>query len=491
MPAPSKINYEQELINDIASFHDDPYGFVIYAFPWCSGPLKDHTGPDTWQTGILQDIGNGLLNASQAIQIAVSSEHDIGKSALVAWLILWAMSTMEDTRGIVTANTESQLRIKTWPELAKWHRLAINNHWFTVTATSIFSNDKKHEKTWRIDAIPWSEHNSEAFAGLHNEGKRIILLFDEASAISDIIWEVAEGAMLDSKTETIWGVFGNPTRNSGRFKECFGRFRHRWTTRVIDSRDSKIANKERIANWIADYGIDSDFVKVRVRGMFPAMSVMQFISTDDVDKALGKHLRGDQYEFAPKILTLDNAWEGDDEGVIGLRQGLAFKIMSVFSKNDNDLQVATMLANFEDHEQAAAVFIDAGYGTGVVSAGKTWKRNWRLVWFSEKSSDPGCINKRAEMWKSTRDWLKSGGAIPDDKVLYSDLISVETVPRDDGKTQLESKKDMKARKLPSPGRGDALALSFAYPVVDNKSRLMLNNNNMKICSYDPKDYLND
>jgi len=143
MPAPSKINYEQELINDIASFHDDPYGFVIYAFPWCSGPLKDHTGPDTWQTGILQDIGNGLLNASQAIQIAVSSGHDIGKSALVAWLILWAMSTMEDTRGIVTANTESQLRIKTWPELAKWHRLAINNHWFTVTATSIFSNVQK------------------------------------------------------------------------------------------------------------------------------------------------------------------------------------------------------------------------------------------------------------------------------------------------------------------------------------------------------------
>jgi hypothetical protein len=38
-----------------------------------------------------------------------------------------------------------------------------------------------HEKTWRIDAIPWNEHNTEAFAGLHNQGKRILVVFDEAS----------------------------------------------------------------------------------------------------------------------------------------------------------------------------------------------------------------------------------------------------------------------------------------------------------------------
>jgi hypothetical protein len=62
-------------------------------------------------------------------------------------------------------------------------------------------------------------------------------------------------------------------------------------------------------------------------------------------------------------------------------------------------------------------------------------------------------------------WLKSGGAIDEaDDVLYQDLIGPELVFRPDGKIQLESKKDMKARGLPSPGRGDSLALSFAYPV---------------------------
>lgn len=464
-----RIDPELELIEDVAGFSKNPLGYVLYAFPWGSGELKNHQGPDNWQIDVLNDIGAGLISLRQAIQIATASGHDIGKSALVAWLILWAMSTREDTRGVVTANTESQLRTKTWPELAKWHRLAINRHWFTVTATAIFSVAKDHEKTWRTDAVPWSETNTEAFAGLHNEGKRVLLLFDEASSIPDVIWEVAEGAMLDSETEIIWGAFGNPTRNTGRFKECFGRFRHRWITRQIDSRSCMIANKAKIQEWIDDYGVDSDFVKVRVRGMFPSLSVKQFISLEDVDKAFGKSIRPEQYMFAPKILTCDPAWEGDDELVIGLRQGLVFKILRTIAKNDNDITIATLLANLEDEQGADAVFIDAGYGTGIVSAGKVLKRNhWRLVWFAEKSTDNGCINKRAEMWKLMRDWLKEGGAIPEDNVLHDDLIGPETVPRLDGKIQIESKKDMKKRRVPSPNRADALALSFAYP-VDKKA----------------------
>jgi hypothetical protein len=47
--------------------------------------------------------------------MAVASGHGIGKSALVAWIILWAMSTLHDSRGMVSANTEGQLRTKTWP----------------------------------------------------------------------------------------------------------------------------------------------------------------------------------------------------------------------------------------------------------------------------------------------------------------------------------------------------------------------------------------
>jgi hypothetical protein len=463
---------EQQLLEDIASFTHNPLGFVLYAFSWGSGELSGYAGPREWQRRKLDEIGAMLRDggtAGDAIQMAVSSGHGIGKSALVAWVIYWAMATHEDCRGVVTANTEKQLTTKTWAELAKWHRLAICAHWFELTATALFSRDPKHEKTWRMDMVPWSERNTEAFAGLHNQGKRVLLVFDEASAIPDVIWEVSEGALTDADTEILWLAFGNPTRNTGRFRECFGKFRHRWHGEQIDSRTVEGTNKEQLAKWVADYGEDSDFVKVRIRGMFPSASSKQYIAVEDVEAAYGRHLRREQYEFAPKILTCDPAWEGDDELVIGLRQGLKFEILRTIPKNDNDVQIANLLGNLEDEHGADAVFIDGGYGTGIVSAGKTMGRTWSLVWFGGKPADEGCVNKRAEMWKLTRDWLKEGGAIPQDTVLRDDLIGPETVPRLDGKLLIEPKDAMKKRGLASPNRADALALSFAYPVSSKRT----------------------
>jgi molybdopterin biosynthesis enzyme MoaB len=68
-------------------------------------------------------------------------------------------------------------------------------------------------------------------------------------------------------------------------------------------------------------------------------------------------------------LVLDNSWEGDDEGVISLRQGLKFDVLRTFPKNDNDVEIANMLARLEDEHKADAVFIDGGYGTGVSRSG--------------------------------------------------------------------------------------------------------------------------
>lgn len=383
----------------------------------------------------------------------------------------WALSTRTDTRIVVTANTESQLRTKTWPEVAKWSRLAINAHWWQVPAMSVYSADPGREKSWRSDAIPWSEHNTEAFAGLHNQGRRIVLIFDEASAIADRVWEVAEGALTDERTEIIWLAFGNPSRNTGRFRECFRRYRHLWKTLQIDSRTVEGTNRAYLDELVQTYGEDSDLVRVRVRGQFPTQSVRQFISTEDVDAARGRHYASTAYDFAPRILTCDPAWEGGDEIVIGLRQGVAYRTLATYERNDNDVDVAARLARLEDEHEADAVFVDAGYGTGIVSAGKTMGRRWMLVWFAGESSDPGCLNKRAQMWRDMRDWLKQGGSIPDDQVLCDDLTGPETVSRMDGKIQIESKKDMKARGLPSPNRGDALALSFAFPVRGRDRRL--------------------
>ena len=468
----SEQEYQLALIEDIAGFTWDPLGYAHYAFPWGEeGILADKPGPRDWQNDVLRDIRDHLRNPEtryEPCMIAVASGHGIGKSALMGMVTSWALDTCEDTRIICTSNTDTQLKTKTVPEITKWRRLAITEGWFKATATAIFSTEPEHEKAWRCDFVPWSKDNSEAFAGLHNEGKRIVVLKDEGSAIDDIIWEVVEGALTDENTEIIWMVFGNPTRNVGRFRECFRKYKKYWKTRQIDSRTVEGTNKKLFERWAEQYGEDSDFFKIRCRGQFPSQSMYQLFSSADVDAAHGKHLREDQYNFAPVILSCDPAWTGDDELVIGLRQGLMYKVLERWPKNDNDVQVANRLAHLEDEYEADCVNIDGGYGTGIVSAGRTMGRNWNIVWFNEKPGRQDCMNKRAEMYIEVRDWLKLGGAIPDDQAgqqLYDELIATETVPTLDGKYKIMPKEDMRELIGRSPNDLDALALTFAVPVA--------------------------
>ena len=456
--------YEAALTQEMGFCSNSSYRFVMFSFPWGEGKLAEFDGPDAWQVEILRAIDAGLITPGQAIQIAIASGHGVGKSALVSWLILWALSTFEDTKGVVTANTETQLRTKTWAEVGKWFQLFICRHWFKMTATAIFSAQPGRDRTWRIDMVPWSENNTEAFAGLHNQGKRVVLLFDEASAIPDMIWETSEGALTDKDTQILWFAFGNPTRNTGRFKGCFTRFRHRWTRKQIDSRTVAITNKDQIQQWVDDYGEDSDFVRVRVRGVFPRAGDAQFISGDLVDNAVARYDDEVVNPRAPLVLGVDVARFGDDQTVLLLRQGRKVLWIKRFRGKDNHF-VAAEIIKVMDDTAPDAVFVDGGAGAGVIDIVRSYNRKITEVMFGSKALKiDEYFNKRAEMWGELRHWLMFG-AIPPDQELQDDLIGPEYGFARESLIQLERKEDMKKRGLASPDAGDALALTFARPVT--------------------------
>jgi hypothetical protein len=73
-------------------------------------------------------------------------------------------------------------------------------------------------------------------------------------------------------------------------------------------------------------------------------------------------------------------------------------------------------------------------------------------------------NKRAEMWGGLRQWLK-GGCIPDLPGLRAELTGPLYAFNLRDEIQLEKKSDMKKRGLASPDIADALALTFAMPVI--------------------------
>ena len=262
------LDVDWELSNDMSFFYADPLGFVMYAFPWESDSslqvcelkgkwkkkYKGLYGPDKWACEFLEDLGQSVKdrkfdghNSVDPIRMAVSSGHGIGKSAITGWIVTWIMCTRPFSQGTVTANTFQQLDTKTWSQIRKWMKLSVASHWFTIGASKIYHND--YPESWFCSAQTCREENSEAFAGQHAANSTSFYINDEASAIPDIIFEVQDGGLTDG--EPMQFNFGNPTRNTGRFRECWRKFRHRWKTYKVDSRDVQITNKEYLNSYFS------------------------------------------------------------------------------------------------------------------------------------------------------------------------------------------------------------------------------------------------
>lgn len=471
---------DPKLIEWLAACTKDPLAFVMGAFPWGEPgtTLETYTGPEEWQIKILTDIRDGLLTPSEAIQLARASGHGIGKSACVSWIIIWAFTTAPDTRGVVTANTEAQLKTKTWAELGKWYNLFIGREHFTLTATALLSKDPSRERTWRIDQVTWSEKNTEAFAGLHNKGKRILLIMDEASAIPDMIWEVAEGALTDADTEIIWLAFGNPTRSAGRFRECFpgGRFASSWDSKAIDSREVSITNKKQIQKWIDAYGEDSDFVRIRVKGMFPRTGLMEFFSASEIEAAMTREVTTSISD--PLAIGVDVARFGANNSVIFPRKGRdARTIPRKVYNGINTVELATRVFDTHQELRPDGIFIDGGgVGGGVVDNARNNHLFVYEVQFGSKDDVGGApwgiqgeryANKRAAMYGACRAWIK-GAALPNDPDLKRAMLAIRYSHNAKDEILLESKEDL----MDDPANTglilddlDALVLTFAYPLA--------------------------
>lgn len=281
-------------------------------------------------------------------------------------------------------------------------------------------------------------------------------LFDEASAIPDKIFEVAEGGLTDG--EPMIFAFGNPTRANGKFhRVAFGLERERWNHRSIDSRDCILPNKTQIAEWIEDYGEDSDFVRVRVRGLPPSAGDMQFIDSERVWEA---QRRAPQFLVDdPLICGVDVARGGSDWNVICFRRGLdARSIPSIRipgeQTRDSTLLVSKLsevLADRRPENKVAHMFVDAALGGPVVNRlHQLGFKNVSEINFGSQSPDPHQANMRAFMWQKLKDWLLRG-AISGEQRLETDLTGPGFRHSRRDQLVLESKEDMAKAGTKQPG----------------------------------------
>jgi len=472
-----------QLAGDIGKFTYDFNGLVDYLFPWGSKEHKldryPYNAPKKWQRRKLQEVSDHRkMNRVRAdlgldlipFRVAVSSGHGVGKSALVSWIIECFMATTADCRGVVSANTASQLETKTWPELAKWHNLSIVNHWFNWTASTYsyapYPEDRR--KNYMFNASTVSEERSEAFAGLHNVGSVAVVIFDEASGIEPILYEIVDGVAA-AGTEFYFFAFGNPTRPDGPFFDCF--YKHGDMFQVLtflDNRDVEGTNLLAQQQIVDKYGgEDADEVKIRVRGVFPSKSYDGFISATDVDSAIHRELTYDPQ--SPIIVGVDAARYGDDDTKIRVRAGRdARSFEKVTIPYSSTIDVAREAKQIFDKYDADMIVCEGvGPGAGAIDQLIEWGYPVTEVHPNAAADDPKRYgNVRSEWWHKMKVWLQNRGCIEDDADLYGDLTNVQysvdtsTKGRGSG-VYLESKAKMKDRGLPSPDDGDSLALTFA------------------------------
>ena len=163
------------------------------------------------------------------------------------------------------------------------------------------------------------------------------------------------------------------------------------------------------------------------------------------------------------------ARKGADQSVIRFRRGLdARRIPAVKFRIPDLMQIASRVMEQVNSHNPDAVFVGWGVHDRLNQLGCP---NLVGVDFGARAdrtdaSDAAAryANKRAEMWGFLKEWLKVGN-LPDDNELLADLKAVDCGYDASDAILLERKDDMRQRGLASPDDGDALALTFAYPVA--------------------------
>lgn len=186
-----------------------------------------------------------------------------------------------------------------------------------------------------------------------------------------------------------------------------------------------------------------------------------------VEEAAKRHLRPDEYNYASRIIGVDPARYGDDNSCIIKRQGLLLHPPRAISKF-NTMEVADAVAHEAQEFNPQTIVVDVtGLGAGVVDRLTQLGYPVTEVNFGAASPDPTMYLMRTYIWQKLHDWIKAGGAIPNDEILKADISAPLYKHGSNGKKALEPKEATKKRLQRSPDRGDAAALACSLDLKPN------------------------
>lgn len=408
--------------------------------------------PEAWQWEASRKL-------ARERRLSIRSGHGVGKSAFMAWTILWFLACHFPAKVPATAPTGHQLSDILWAELGMWHRrlkeripeLGSEFEW-TSEKFCLASNPQESFAVARTSR----PENPEALQGFHSEN--ILFLIDEASGVPEEVFQVAEGALSSEGAYVLMAA--NPTRTQGYFYDSHHKMRGSWATLHVNGEDCSRVSRKYVEDMAAKYGTESSIYKIRVKGEF-AGTPDGVIPLDILDAARTRRVE----PFGDEVWGVDVARFGDDLSALAKRRGNALVERVKTWGGKDTMQTAGLIKNEYDsaRRKPTAIYVDViGLGAGVVDRCKELDLPVVGVNVAESPSvGEQYMRLRDELWFMAREWfMRRDVSIPDDEDLIGELTLPTFKVLSNGKKQVESKDDIKKRAA-SPDRADAFCLTFA------------------------------
>lgn len=474
----TRMSDREKAIANIRRWIKDPVSMVREVFK-CE--------PDAWQS-------EALMAFATKQRLCFKAAKGVGKTTTLAWIIWNFLLTRPHPKVAMTSISGQNLSDGLQSELSLWYgKSPMLQAMFEITKTKIFL--KTSPDTWFCSARTWSKsadpsQQALALAGLHAD--RILFVIDECGGMPESLVATAEAALATGK-ETKLVMAGNTVMASGPLWRAATSERHLWEVISINSDPDNPKRSPRVSiQWareqIEKYGRDSDYVKVNVFGEFPSASINALLGVEEVEAAMSRGYKTEDFDHAQKRLGIDVARFGDDDTVIFPRQGLmAFLPTVMKGARSNEIAARIMAAKAKWNAEVELIDGTGGFGAGTVDALIQAGHSPHEIHFSSRPTDSRFFNKRSEMWFAMAEWIKRGGALPKLPELIKELTTPEYFFHN-GKLRLEEKDSIKERLGKSCDMADALALTFALPEMPTSHGLQGVINNLKsshVAEYDP------
>lgn len=417
--------------------------------------------PEPWQADVLEQLRRGQR------RISVRSGHAVGKTTLLAWVVIWFFVTRFPVKVVLTAPSAPQLYDALWSELISW----INKLPPAWRALLDHTSDRVVLRSAPADAFITARtaraESPEVMQGIH--ARHVMMVADEASGVPDPVFDASRSAMATAGAIQI--LAGNPNYAFGFFYQTHTdpRLQGRWWTRRVPCSESRFSDPEFAREILELRGESSNEYRIRVLGEFPLQDGDRWIPLNLVEEAMGRLAEPD--EAAPEIWGLDCARQGADQSVLIKRRGYVVpdpprRLSSMDVMAVVGMVVAEWTMTPED-ARPAAVAVDT-IGIGGPAADRLREQGLPVVDVdvTAVSTHRGVYRLRDQIWWDLLDWLRSGRvSLPLDESLKQALCAPTYGYRSDGKFTIASKDAMRSVLKRSPDDADALGLTLAPAVV--------------------------